>query len=108
MKNGKYCDALEEYYTVGVKFPKCSEIISLKLYLNYAMEPKHCSPTSQPFISFKILNKNDSTILFLEKLKNSKTSFPFVVQSHNDIITYGYADGDEGYCETTDKYSILP
>jgi hypothetical protein len=41
MKNGKYCDALEEYYTVGVKCPKCSEIISLKLYLNYAMEPKH-------------------------------------------------------------------
>jgi hypothetical protein len=70
--------------------------------------PKYCSPTSQPFISFKILNKNDSTILFLEKLKNSKTSFPFIVQSHNDIITYGYGDGDEGYCETTDKYSILP
>jgi hypothetical protein len=59
MKNGRYCDDHskaddhnlplraqgddidDEYYTVGVKCPKCSEIISLKSYLNYTMGPKH-------------------------------------------------------------------
>jgi hypothetical protein len=41
MNGGKYCDSYDEYYTVGIKCPICSKIISLKLYLSYCKEPKN-------------------------------------------------------------------
>lgn len=38
-KNGKICDYYREYYTVGVKCPKCCNITSLKSYLSWNKKP---------------------------------------------------------------------
>lgn len=71
--NGKFCNYYNEYYTVGIKCPKCNSIISLKSYLSWNKKPSGESYSR---------NHND----ICKHLNNSRNPYDFDYKWYPELI----------------------